>query len=108
MPKKSPDAEAVPALVARLAPVPPPQARVNGGPPKLNNISQADIDKLNSNRSIEQRIMNERNGWGPTPSERNRAGGPPSFASLNEGLTFTAIAASPYSGSAYMKSRRVG
>jgi hypothetical protein len=52
--------------------------------------------------------MNARDGWGASPSERNRAGQVGGFAGINAELTFSRIAASPFGGSNYMKSRRVG
>ena len=104
MPKKP--TETIATLVARVQ-LPPALPRVNGGPPKLNNVTAADIARLNADRSIENKIMNARDPWGAQPSEKNRAS-QMSFASLNEGLTFTGISTSPYSNSNYMKSRRVG
>jgi hypothetical protein len=106
--KIKPDAdETIPALVARVQ-LKTQEPRVNGGPPKLNNVTAADIARLNADRSIENKIMNQRDAWGAEPSEKNRPGGQASFASLNEGLTFAAIGASPYRNSSYMRSRRVG
>jgi hypothetical protein len=43
--------EEVPALVARVQ-LPPVLPRVNGGPPQLNSVTQADINRLNADRSI--------------------------------------------------------
>jgi hypothetical protein len=82
--------------------------RVNGGPPQLNAITQADINRLNADTTIENKVMNAPDGWGATPSERNRAGQVSGFAAVNAGLTFSAISTSSFAGSAYMKSRRVG
>jgi hypothetical protein len=105
--KMKPDAETIPALVARvrLPPMPAP-ARVNGGPPKLNNVTAADIARLNADRSIENRVMNQRDAWGAAPSERNRIGQVGGFAGINADLTFSRIAASPFGNSSYMRSRR--
>jgi hypothetical protein len=99
--------EVVPRLVARVQ-LPSQSPTVNGGPPKLNAITQADINRLNADKTIENKIMNQRDGWGAKPSDKNRPGGPASFASLNEGLTFAALGASPYSNSNYLKSRQIG
>jgi hypothetical protein len=67
----------------------------------------AKMDRINSDKSIEYRVMNEPdpNPLGPVPSEGNRAP-QASFASLNEGLTFSGISASSFAGSNYVKSRR--
>jgi hypothetical protein len=100
--------EAVPALVARVKLATPTTPRVDGGAPQPNVITQADVNRVNEDHSVEYAIMNAADGWGPTPSERNRAPQAPSFANLNEGLTFSAISTSGFAGSAYMKSRRVG
>jgi hypothetical protein len=107
--KMKPDAdETIPALVARVQ-LKTQEPRVNGGPPRLNNITQADVDKLNQDKTIENKVMNAPDGWGATPSERNRAGQhAPSFAGLNSDLTFSRIAASPFADSNYMRSRKVG
>jgi hypothetical protein len=109
MVKMKPDAdETIPALVARVR-LPPPAPRVDGGPPQLNAITQADTARLNEDRSVEYAVMNAPDGWGAQPSERNRAGQhAPSFAGLNSDLTFSRIAASPFAGSSYMRSRKVG
>jgi hypothetical protein len=105
--KMKPDAETIPALVARVH-LPPVPARVNGGAPQPNVITQADIDRLNADKSIENKVMNAADGWGATPSERNRTGQVGGFAGINAGLTFSAISTSSFAGSAYMRSRTVG
>jgi hypothetical protein len=99
--------EAVPTLVARVK-LEAPEPRVNGGPPRLNAITQADINRLNEDRSIENKVMNAPDGWGASPSERNRTGQVGGFAGINAGLTFSAISTSNFAGSNYMKSRRIG
>ena len=100
--------EAVPRLVAQVK-LATPAPRVDGGPPQLNAITQADTARLNEDRSVEYAVMNAPDGWGAQPSERNRAGQhAPSFAGLNSDLTFSRIAASPFAGSSYMRSRKVG
>ena len=107
MVKMSNEPDKIPALVARVR-LPSQSPRVNGGPPQLNNVTAADIARLNADRSIENKVMNAPNGWGATPSERNRAGQVGGFAGINAGLTFSAISTSPFANSAYMRSRRVG
>jgi hypothetical protein len=99
--------EAVPTLVAQVK-LPSLSPRVNGGPPVPNNVTQADVDKLNQDKGVEYAIMNAPHGWGARPSERNRAGQVGGFAGINADLTFTRIAASPFAGSSYMRSRRIG
>jgi hypothetical protein len=84
----------IPALVVRVQ-LPSQSPRVNGGPPVPNNITQADINRLNSDKAIES-------------SERNRAGQVSGFAALNNGLTFSAISTSSFANSSYMRSRKVG
>ena len=104
--KMKPDAdETIPALVARVQ-LKTQEPRVNGGPPRLNNITQADVDKLNQDKTIENKVMNAPDGWGATPSERNRIGQVGGFAGINADLTFSRIAASPFGNSSYMRSRR--
>ena len=85
-----------------------PKPRVNGGPPQPNAITQADIDRLNADKTIENRVMNAPGGWGAQPSEKNRTGQVGVFAGINAGLTFSAISTSSFAGSNYMKSRRIG
>ena len=97
----------IPALVARVT-LPAESPRVDGGPPVPNNVTQADINALNADRSIEDKIMNQRDGWGPQPSTKNRTGQVGGFAGINAGLTFSAISTSNFAGSNYMKSRRIG
>jgi hypothetical protein len=99
--------EAVPALVARVK-LEAPAPRVNGGPPQPNAITQADINRLNADKTIENWVMNAPGGWGAQPSEKNRTGQVSGFAGINADLTFSRIAASPFAGSNYMRSRRVG
>jgi hypothetical protein len=67
----------------------------------------AEMDRVNSDRSIEYRIMNERDPWGAQPSERNAAPGGGALADLNADLTF-ARAGSRYGHTNFMRSRRVG
>jgi hypothetical protein len=105
--KMKPDAETIPALVARVQ-LKTQEPRVNGGPPQLNSITQADINRLNEDRSVEHAVMNAPDGWGATPSEKNRTGQVGGFAAVNADLTFSRIAASPFAGSSYMRSRRIG
>jgi hypothetical protein len=99
--------ETIPALVARVK-LETPEPRVNGGPPVPNNVTQADVDKLNQDKGVEYAIMNAPGGWGAQPSEKNRAGQVGGFAAINSDLTFTRISTSSFGGSNYMKSRRVG
>jgi hypothetical protein len=100
--------EAVPTLVAQVKLKAPEPPRVDGGPPRLNAITQADINRLNADKTIENKVMNAPGGWGARPSEKNRTGQVGGFAGINAGLTFEAISTSSFAGSNYMKSRRVG
>jgi hypothetical protein len=99
--------EAVPKLVAQVT-LEPPAPRINGGAPVPNNVTQADINRLNADKTIENKVMNAPDAWGAAPSERNRAGQVGGFAGINAGLTFSAISTSRFADSNYMKSRRVG
>jgi hypothetical protein len=101
-------AETIPALAARVQ-LPPEPPRVNGGPPRLNNITQADIDRLNADKTIEHRVMNDRGRrFEPAPSEKNNQSQAGGFAGINADLTFSRIAASPFGSSSYVRSRKVG
>jgi hypothetical protein len=64
----------------------------------------AKMDKVNQDRSIEFRVMNERdpNPLGPVPSERNRA----SQAVNLFDMTFSQVGESRFGGSNYMRARR--
>jgi hypothetical protein len=64
----------------------------------------AAMDKVNQNRSIEYRVMNERdpNPLGPVPSEKNRAS---QATFTNADLTFSRVGGD-FANSAYMRSRR--
>jgi hypothetical protein len=106
---KTKPAETIPALVARVQlPSQSPRARGDGGRPVPNSVTAADIARLNADRSIESKIMNQRDGWGAKPSERNRVGQVGGFAGINAGLTFSAISTSSFANSSYMRSRKVG
>jgi hypothetical protein len=98
--------EEVPVLVAQVK-LEAPEPRVNGGPPQLNAITQADIDRLNADKTIEHRVMNDRGRrFEPAPSEKNNQSQAGGFAGINADLTFSRIAASPFSGCSYVRSRR--
>jgi hypothetical protein len=99
--------EAEPKLVARVT-LATPAPRVNGGPPQLNNITQADINRLNADRSIENEVMNAPGGWGAQPSEKNRTGQVSGFAGINADLTFSQYGEQRFGNSAFMRSRKVG
>jgi hypothetical protein len=65
----------------------------------------AAMDKINNNKDIEFKIMNERgHPWDPQPSERNSSS---SGAVPSADLTFSRIGAT-FANSNYMRSRRVG
>jgi hypothetical protein len=101
--------EAVPALVARVKLEPPVPLRVNGGPPRLNTITQADIARLNADKTIEHRVMNDRSRrLEAQPSEKNNQSQAGGFAGVNAALTYTRIAASPFGNSSYVRSRKIG
>jgi hypothetical protein len=65
----------------------------------------AKMDRINSDRTVEYRVMNERdpNPLGPVPSERNRAS---QAVFTNSDLTFSQVGESHFGGSNYMRSRR--
>jgi hypothetical protein len=68
----------------------------------------AEMDKINYDRSIEYRIMNERGGrFEPQPSERNSGSQAGGFPGINSDLTFSRAGAR-YGHTNYMRSRRVG
>jgi hypothetical protein len=82
-------------------------------PPTLTREQQMDVraaadfakmDRINSDRSIEYRIMNERdpNPLGPQPSEKNRAS---QGVNLFD-LTFSQAGESQFGNSNFMRSRR--
>jgi hypothetical protein len=64
----------------------------------------AKMDRINQDRSIEYRVMNERdpNPLGPVPSEKNRA----SQAVNLFDMTFSQAGESQYGNSNFMRSRR--
>jgi hypothetical protein len=64
----------------------------------------AEMDKINNDRSVEYRIMNERdpNPLGPVPSEKNRA----SQAVNLFDMTFSQAGETQYGNSNFMRSRR--
>ena len=64
----------------------------------------AKMDRINSDRTVEYRVMNERdpNPLGPVPSERNRAG---QATFTNDDLRFSRVGGD-FANSAYMRSRR--
>ena len=106
MPKKP--AEIIPALVKRVAKEQPkPLTRE-----QLMDIAArktaAEMDRVNQDRSLEHKIMNEPGGrFEPQPSERNAASQGGTLADLNADLTF-GRAGARYGHTDYMKSRRVG
>jgi hypothetical protein len=65
----------------------------------------AKMDRINSDRSVEFRVMNERdpNPLGPVPSEKNRAS---QATFTNADLTFSQVGESRYGGGNYMRARR--
>jgi hypothetical protein len=65
----------------------------------------AKMDRINQDRTIEYRIMNERdpNPLGPVPSEKNRAS---QATFTNADLTFSRVGATDYGNSLYMQARR--
>jgi hypothetical protein len=68
----------------------------------------AKLNRINSDRSLEYKIMNERdltNPLGPVPSERNRA---LSGAVPSADLTFSQAGATGFANCNFMRSRRVG
>jgi hypothetical protein len=69
----------------------------------------AEMDRVNNDRSVEYRIMNEPdiNPLAPKPSERNRAPQGGTLADLNCDLTFSRAGAR-FGHTDYMRSRRVG
>jgi hypothetical protein len=108
---KTPKPVKTPALVKRVAqeqPQPKPLTRE-----QLTDIAArktaAEMDKVNYDKSIEFRIMNERdiNPLAPQPSERNAASQVGTLADLNVDMTF-ARAGGKYAHTPYMRSRRVG
>jgi hypothetical protein len=105
-----PKPDEIPALVKRVAQALPVERPKLNAPVTVKDgaTTRAQMEKVNSDQSVECRIMNQRDGWGAQPSERNAATQVGGFAGLNSALTFTRIAASPFSHSNYMKSRRVG
>jgi hypothetical protein len=101
----------VPKLVAQVKLAPPVVQ------PKLNAPAVARsgaetmtaMDRVNQDKSVEYRIMNqrdERNPLAPVPSERNAAP-QVGFAAINADLTFSRIAAT-HGNSSYVRSRKVG
>jgi hypothetical protein len=93
----------------------PPNTQIVGGrlvgiPPvaRSGDETKAAMDRVNNDRSIENRIMTERGPrFEPQPSDRNAAstGG---FAGINADLTFSRIAGTQFGSSNYIRSRRVG
>jgi hypothetical protein len=99
-----------PALVKRVAQKAQPKPLTRE---QLMDIAArktfAEMDRVNSDRSIEYRIMTEGGGrFEPQPSEKNCVPGGVTIADLNADLTFSRVAGTPFGGSTYMRSRRVG
>jgi hypothetical protein len=68
----------------------------------------AEMDRVNSDRSIEYRIMTEAGArFEPQPSQGNSGSQAGGFAGVNSDLTF-ARAGARYGHTSYMRSRRVG
>jgi hypothetical protein len=107
MPKKP--AETIPTLVKRVAQQSKPKPLTREQ--LMDQRAAADfahLAKINSDRSIEYRIMNEPGGrFEPQPSERNAAAGGGTIADLNADMTF-ARAGARYGHTTFMRSRRVG
>jgi hypothetical protein len=107
---KMPKSAKIPALVKRVAQKvePKPLTREEQMDAAARKTA-AEMDKINYDKSIEFRIMNEPdiNPLAPRPSERNAASQGGTLADLNADLTFSRAGAR-YGHTDYMKSRRVG
>jgi hypothetical protein len=107
---KMPKSIKTPALVKRVAQKEQPKPLTRE---QLMDIAArktaAEMDKVNYDKSIEYRIMNEPdiNPLAPKPSERNAASQGGTLADLNADLTFSRAGAR-FGHTSYMRSRRVG
>jgi hypothetical protein len=101
----------IPKLVAQVKLAAPSAPKQNAPVVARSGAeTMAAMDRINSDKSVEYRIMNqrdERNPLAPVPSEGNAAPQGVSFANLNNGLTFERIAGT-HAHTNYVKSRRVG
>ena len=97
------------ALVARLTPIAqiPSEQRPKPVPPVARSGAEtkAAMDRINADKSIEHRIMNDRGRrFEPQPSDRNAA----SQAVNLFDMTFSQYGEARFGGSAFMRSRKVG
>jgi hypothetical protein len=97
----------IPSLVKRVAqPLPVAQPKLSAPAVARSGAeTMAAMDRINSDKSIEYQVMNERGPrFEPQPSERNSAG---QAVNLFD-MTFSDYGARHFGGSNYMRSRRVG
>jgi hypothetical protein len=101
------ESEEVPTLVARVKPAAqiPLGPRPKPVPPvaKDGATTKAQMDRVNSDKSIESQIMNDRGRrFEPQPSEKNSA----SQAVNIFDMTFSQYGERHFGGNAYVRSRR--
>jgi hypothetical protein len=105
-PKTKRRSKAKPALSSPAAPSAPVKTREQLMDERVARDFAA-VDRINNDKSIEYKIMNERdpNPLGPVPSERNSSS---SGAVPSADLTFAQAGATAFANSNFMRSRRVG
>ena len=98
--------EEVPALVARVQPAAQiPLERPKPVPPQVKDgaTTKAQMDRINADKSLEYRIMNDRGArFEPVPSDRNAAS---QGVNLFD-MTFSQYGEQRFGGNPYVRSRR--